>query len=177
MISDPVLLLAFMFAVVAFTRFLENHFKFVEKISSAVLCTLLGITFANIGLIPTTAASATNATVFEFAIPYTIVLVIIGTNVREIFTAGRPLVITYLFAVFGSFAGGLACGVFMNAWVGPENCKLIGAFAGAYDHRASPQAPAFAGAGAEKPLAGYDRGPTDRAGGRSDGEPARADRG
>jgi len=132
MISDPVLLLAFMFAVVAFTRFLENHFKFVEKISSAVLCTLLGITFANIGLIPTTAASATNATVFEFAIPYTIVLVIIGTNVREILTAGRPLVITYLFAVFGSFAGGLARGVFMNAWVGPETWKLSGAFAGAF---------------------------------------------
>ena len=72
MISDPLLLLAFFFAVVAFTRALEKRFKFVERISSAVLCTLLGITFANIGLIPTTAASATNATVFEFAIPYTI---------------------------------------------------------------------------------------------------------
>ena len=93
MISDPLLLLAFMFAVVALTRFLEKRFTFIERISSAVLCTLLGITFANIGLIPTTAESATNATVFAFAVPYTIVLVIIGTNVREIVTAGRPLVI------------------------------------------------------------------------------------
>jgi uncharacterized membrane protein len=83
-------------------------------------------------LIPTTAESATNATVFEFAVPYTIVLVIIGTNVREIVTAGRPLVIAYLMAVFGSFAGGLACGVLMNAWVGPETWKLSGAFAGAF---------------------------------------------
>ena len=132
MISDPLLLLAFMFGVVAFTRFLENRFKFIERISSAVVCTLLGITLANIGVIPTTAESATNATVFEFAVPYTIVLVIIGTNVREIVTAGRPLVMAYLIAVFGSFAGGLACGVLMNAWVGPETWKLSGAFAGAF---------------------------------------------
>jgi uncharacterized membrane protein len=132
MISDPLLLLAFMFAVVAFTRFLEKRFTFVERISSAVVCTLLGITFANIGVIPTTVESATNATVFEFAVPYTIVLVIIGTNVREIITAGKPLVLAYLMAVFGSFAGGLACGVLMNAWVGPETWKLSGAFAGAF---------------------------------------------
>jgi uncharacterized membrane protein len=132
MISDPLLLLAFMFAVVAFTRFLENRLKFVERISSAVVCTLLGIIFANIGLIPTTVESATNATVFEFAIPYTIVLVIIGTNVREILTAGRPLLVAYVIAVFGSFVGGLACGVLMNAWVGPETWKLSGAFVGAF---------------------------------------------
>ena len=132
MISDPLLLLAFMFAVVAFTRFLEKRFTFVERISSAVLCTLLGITFANIGVIPTTVESVTNATVFEFAIPYTIVLVIIGTNVREILTAGRPLLVAYIIAVLGSFVGGLACGVLMTAWVGPETWKLSGAFAGAF---------------------------------------------
>ena len=132
MINDPLLLLAFFFGVVALTRALEKRFTFIERISSAVLCTLLGITFANIGLIPTTANSATNATVFEFAIPYTIVLVIIGTNVREILTAGKPLVAAYLIAVFGSFVGGLACGVLMNAWVGPETWKLSGAFAGAF---------------------------------------------
>lgn len=132
MISDPLLLLAFIFAVVAFTRFLEQRFKFVERISSAVVCTLLGITLANIGIIPTTVESATNATVFEFAVPYTIVLVIIGTNVREILTAGRPLLLAYLIAVLGSFVGGLACGVLLNAWVGPETWKLSGAFAAAF---------------------------------------------
>ena len=132
MISDPLILLAFMFAVVAFTRYLETRFTFIEKISSAVLCTLLGIFLANVGVIPTTAESATNAIVFEFAIPYTIVLVILGTNVREILTAGRPLVIGYLLAVFGSFVGGLSCGVLMHAWVGPETWKLSGAFAAAF---------------------------------------------
>jgi uncharacterized membrane protein len=132
MISDPLLLLAFMFAVVAFTRFLEKRFKFVERISSAVVCTLMGIALANIGVIPTTVDSATNATVFEYAIPYAIVLVIIGTNIREILTAGRPLLVAYVIAVFGSLLGGLVCGVLMNAWVGPETWRLSGAFAGAF---------------------------------------------
>ena len=132
MISDPLLLLAFIFAVVAFTRFLEKRFKFVERISSAVVCTLLGIALANIGVIPTTAESATNATVFEFAIPYAIVLVIIGTNLREILTAGRPLMAAYGVAVFGSLLGGVVCGVLMSGWVGPETWRLSGAFAGAF---------------------------------------------
>jgi uncharacterized membrane protein len=131
-INDPLLLLASLFAVVAFARYLESRFKFVERISSAVLCTLLGITLANIGVIPTTSASPTTASVFEFSIPYAIVLMIIGTNVREIVKAGRSLLIAYMVAVFGSFAGGLACGILMNAFVGPDTWRLSGAFSGAF---------------------------------------------
>ena len=51
MIQDPVLVLAFMLGVVAFTRWLEGRFDWVKKISSAVVCTLLGIVLANVGLI------------------------------------------------------------------------------------------------------------------------------
>jgi uncharacterized membrane protein len=131
-ISNPLLLLAFMFAIVAFTRFLEQHSKFVERISSAVVCTLLGIALANTGVIPTTATSPTSEAVFEFAIPYTIVLVIIGTNLKEILTAGRPLLLGYGLAVFASLVGGVASGVLMTAWVGPETWKLSGTFSAAF---------------------------------------------
>ncbi len=132
MISNPLLLLACMFAIVAFTRFLEQHSKFVERISSAVVCTLLGIALANTGVIPTTATSPTSEAVFEFAIPYTIVLVIIGTNLREILKAGRPLLLAYGLAVFASLAGGVASGVLMTTWVGPETWKLSGTFSAAF---------------------------------------------
>ncbi len=130
MIQDPLLLLAFMFAVVAFTRYLEKRFHFVERVSSAVVCTLLGIAFANIGVIPHT--SPTHTAVFDFAIPYAIVLVIIGTDMKELARAGRPILIAYGLAVFGSFVGGLAAGVALNAWVGAETWKLSGAFSGAF---------------------------------------------
>jgi uncharacterized membrane protein len=130
MIRDPLLLLAFMFAVVAFTRYLEKRFHIVERVSSAVVCTLLGIALANTGVIPHT--SPTHAAVFDIAIPYAIVLVIIGTDMKELARAGRPILIAYGLAVLGSFVGGLASGVALNAWVGAETWKLSGAFSGAF---------------------------------------------
>lgn len=130
MIEDPKLLLGFMFGVVAFTRWLETRYKSVEKISSAVVCTLLGIVLANIGVIPHT--GPTHDAVFAYAVPYAIVLVIIGSDLGELTRSGRPLLVAYLLAVAGSFVGGLGAGLVFNAWVGPETWKLAGAFAGAF---------------------------------------------
>ncbi len=62
MIGDPILLLAFMFGVVAFARELEERVPAIQKISSAVVCTLLGILLANVGVIPHT--SVTHEAVF-----------------------------------------------------------------------------------------------------------------
>ena len=50
MIDHSIVLLAFMFLVVAFARYLESRLVFVQKISSAVVCTLLGIFLANVGV-------------------------------------------------------------------------------------------------------------------------------
>ena len=130
MISDPILLLAFMFAVVAFTRWLEGRYRFVEKISSAVVCTLLGIALANLGIIPFT--SPAQEAVFNFAVPYAIVLVILGSDFKQLAGAGRPMILAYLFACAGSFAGGVLSGVALAGWVGPETWKLSGAFSGAF---------------------------------------------
>lgn len=130
MISDPLLLLAFMLAVVAFTRWLERRYQWVERISSAVVCTLLGIALANLGVIPHT--SPTHEAVFTYAVPYAIVLVILGSDLRELVNAGRPMIFAYLAAALGSFVGGLGAGVAMSSWVGPETWKLSGAFSGAF---------------------------------------------
>jgi uncharacterized membrane protein len=70
--------------------------------------------------------------VFTFAIPYAIVLVIIGTDMRELTNAGRPMLIAYGAACFGSLVGGVASGAMMAAWVGPETWKLAGAFSAAF---------------------------------------------
>jgi uncharacterized membrane protein len=122
--------MAFMLAVVAFTRWLEGRYEFVEKISSAVVCTLLGIALANLGVIPHT--SPTHEAVFTYAIPYAIVLVILGSDLRELLNAGRPMILAYGTAALGSFVGGLVAGVGLSSWVGPETWKLSGAFSGAF---------------------------------------------
>ena len=130
MIQEPILVLAFMLAVVAFTRWLEERFEPVKKISSAVVCTLLGITLANVGVIEHT--GPVHQSVFTFAIPYAIVLVIMGTDLRELASAGRPLLIAYLAACLGSLVGGVVAGATMAGWVGPETWKLSGAFSAAF---------------------------------------------
>ena len=130
MLRDPLLVVAFMLAVVAFARWLEERFDVIKKISSAVVCTLLGITLANVGVIEHTGPA--HEAVFTFAIPYAIVLVIMGTHMKELANAGRPLLIAYLAACVGSFVGGTVAGATMAGWVGPETWKLSGAFSAAF---------------------------------------------
>jgi len=130
MIREPVLVLAFMLAVVAFARWLEERYEPIKKISSAVVCTLLGITLANVGVIEHT--GPVHEGVFTFAIPYAIVLVIMGTQLRELAAAGRPLIVAYLAACVGSLLGGFLAGIAMSGWVGAETWKLAGAFSAAF---------------------------------------------
>lgn len=130
MIREPVLVLAFMLSVVALARWLEERYDAIRKVSSAVVCTLLGIALANAGVIEHT--GPVHEGVFTFAIPYAIVLVIMGTQLRELAAAGRPLLLAYLAACVGSLLGGFIAGATMAGWVGPETWKLAGAFSAAF---------------------------------------------
>jgi uncharacterized membrane protein len=130
MIADPVALMAFMFGVIAFSRWLERTVPAVQKISSAVVCTLLGITLSNLGVMPH--ASPAYEGVNTYAVPYAIVLVILGSDLRDLRTAGGAMVACFLLAAIGSFAGGLVSGLVFASWLGPETWKLSGQFAGAF---------------------------------------------
>ena len=130
MIQDPVALLSFLFAVVALTRYLESKHWLFEKATSAILCTLLGIILANLGVIPF--SSPAYQVVFDFGIPYAIVLVILASDLKQLARAGRPVIVAFAIAAAGSVLGGFAAGVVFESWLGPETWKLSGAFAGAF---------------------------------------------
>ena len=130
MIQDPLLVLTFMLAIIAFARILEERIAFIKKITSAVVCTLLGIFFANIGLIGHT--GPVHEAVGTYAIPYAIVLIIMGTDMRELKNAGWPMIIAYTAACLGSVVGGIIGGLSTAGFVGPEPWKLSGAFAAAF---------------------------------------------
>ena len=130
MIQHPLALLAFMCLVIAFARALERTFKVIEKISSAVVCTLLGILLSNVGIIPH--ESVINEAVYTYGVPYAIVLIVLASNLRDLRVAGGPIVVCFLFAVAGSFVGSLVAGVLFEDTLGPETWKLAGQFAGAF---------------------------------------------
>ncbi len=129
-IESPVLLLGVLFLIIALTRFLENQATLLKKITSAVLCTLTGIALSNAGVIPH--ESPLYDSVFEIAIPYAIVLVILASRLSELARAGSGLVICFGIAGVGSFAGGLIGGFLFRNAVGPESWKLAGQFVGAF---------------------------------------------
>lgn len=129
-VSHPVALLALVLAVVAGARLLEQRIAWVQTISSAVVCTLLGILFANIGVIPQ--ASPVYDGVNAYAVPYAIVLVILGSDLRDLGRAGRPIVVAFALATAGSFAGSLMATLALGAMVGPEAWKLAGQFAASF---------------------------------------------
>lgn len=130
MIADPVALMAFMFGLVAVARWLEGRVAFVQRISSAVVCTLLGIALANLGVMPH--ASPAYEGVNTYAIPYAIVLVILASNLRDLRVAGGAMVACFALAGVGSFVGGTLAGLLFAPALGPETWKLAGQFAGAF---------------------------------------------
>ncbi len=130
MIQHPVALMAFMLGVIACSRALEKRYVAVQKISSAVVCTLLGIVLANVGVMPH--ASPAYEGVNTYAIPYAIVLVILASDLRDLRKAGGTMVVAFGLATVGSFVGGLASGLLFASSLGPETWKLSGQFSGAF---------------------------------------------
>jgi len=112
--------------MVAFTRWWEGKSKFVERISSAMVCTLLGMALANTGVIPH--AGVVHDAVFDYAVPYAIVLVLLSSDLKQLVRAGRPMVVAFVVASVASFFGGLAAVFFLGARVGPEASNLGGVF-------------------------------------------------
>ena len=130
MIQDPVALLAFMFVVVAFARWLESRVSAIKKISSAVVCTLLGIAFGNLGVMAQ--EGSVHTAINNYAVPYSIVLVILASNFGEMKRAGGRIVACFALAAVATFAGALVAGVLFADLLGPETWKLSGQFAGAF---------------------------------------------
>ena len=130
MISQPLLLLAFLLLIIAAARQAEERFPVIQKISSAVVCTLLGILLANIGLIPR--GGEFMGSLSRYAIPYAIVLFVLSTRLADLKTAGPRMVFGFGLAGFGTFVGAFTASVLFAGLLGPETWKLGGTFAGAF---------------------------------------------
>ncbi len=130
MITEPLLLFAFLLLVVAAARRAEERWKAIQKISSAVVCTLLGILLANLGVIPR--GGEFMDSISRFAIPYAIVLFVLSTRLADLRRAGPRMVLGFGLAGFGTFVGALAASLLFAGVLGPETWKLGGTFAGAF---------------------------------------------
>jgi uncharacterized membrane protein len=130
MIENPLALLSFMLVLVAGTRVLEDHFEWVKKITSAGLCTIVGIAVANLGIVQHT--SPTHDAIYDYGVPFAIVLVIMGSRLSDLRRAGKRILTAYGLAALGSFVGSLVASLIFFRWLGEETWKLGGMFTGAF---------------------------------------------
>ena len=130
MIRQPLALLSFMFLVIVFARLLENKFEWFKKIGSLVVCILLGMALANIAVIPKT--SVIYEGIYDIAVPYTIVLVILVSRLSGLKKAGWPMLTCFGLGAAGSFVGALIASFLFQNLLGPETWKLGGTFAGTF---------------------------------------------
>ncbi len=130
MIENPLALLSFMLLLVAGTRVLEDRFEWVKKITSAGLCTIVGIAVANLGIVQHT--SPTHDAIYDYGVPFAIVLVIMGSRLSDLRRAGKRILTAYGLAALGSFVGSLVASLIFFRWLGPETSTLGGMFTGAF---------------------------------------------
>ncbi len=130
MIAEPLLLLAFLLAMVWGAREAEERFPVIRKVSSAVVCTLLGILLANLGVIPR--GSEFLDSLSRYAIPYAIVLFVLSTRFADLRKAGPRMVLGFGLAGLGTFCGAVIASLLFFRVLGSETWKLGGTFAGAF---------------------------------------------
>ena len=129
-IGEPLPLLAFLLLMVALAREAEERYAPIRKISSAVVCTLLGILLANVGVIPR--GGEFLGSVSRYAIPYAIVLFVLSTRLADLRRAGPRMVLGFGLAGFATFCGAVGASLLFAGTLGPETWKLGGTFAGAF---------------------------------------------
>ncbi len=130
MISTPIVLLAFLLLLVAGAREFEERSPLIQKISSAVVCTLVGILLANVGILPRGGEFMDD--IARYAIPYAIVLFVLSTRLADLKKAGPRMVFGFLLAGLGTFVGAFAASLLFAGILGEETWKLGGTFAGAF---------------------------------------------
>lgn len=130
LIAGPLPLLAFLLLLIALAREAEERYAPIRKISSAVVCTLLGILLANVGVIPR--GGEFLGSVSRYAIPYAIVLFVLSTRLADLRRAGPRMVLGFGLAGFATFCGAVGASLVFAGVLGPETWKLGGTFAGAF---------------------------------------------
>ena len=130
MISDPVVILVVLAAVVYTAVRLEERYKLFRSLGSALVGIAIAMALSNLGVIP--GDSVTYEFLMGPAVSVGIALILFTVDVRTVFSAGPQMLIAFGIGAAAT-AVGASVGAFMFASsVGDETWKLAGQFTGTY---------------------------------------------
>ncbi len=128
--TNPVLVLFVLAAVVLAALWLEDHLRPFRKIGAAATAILLALTLSNLGLIPG------ESPVYDFllgqAVIAGIILILLSVNLGSIRDAGAPMLGAFAIGAVGSGLGAVIMARVVSAPIGSDAWKLSGQFAATY---------------------------------------------
>ena len=130
MITHPIPVFLILAMVVWVAVFLEVRFSFFRALSAALMGIMLAMILSNLGLIP--AQNQAYDLLIDPGVSLSIVLILLGVNLKTIRSAGGPMVLAFGLGSMGTAAGAFISALLLAPLIGPETWKLAGQFTGTY---------------------------------------------
>lgn len=128
--TNPVLVLFTLAAVVLAALWLEAHTRAFRKIGAAATAILLALVLSNTGLIPG------QSPVYDFllgqAVIAGIILILLNVSLDSIRQAGAPMLMAFVIGAVGSAAGAMIMANVVHGPIGADAWKLSGQFTATY---------------------------------------------
>ncbi len=134
MIQDPLGQLVVLLAVVWISISLTSRYAWAERFSAVLWILLLGALASNLGLIPTEAPLY--GQLIGLAVPVAVALILFKVDLRDLRTAGRPMIAAFALAAIGTVVGVVVASVVTAPWLEPvlgeDSWKIAGPYVGTY---------------------------------------------
>ena len=95
-----------------------------------MLVILLGMVLSNLGILPDT--STTYSWLSSWGVNLSIVLILVGVDLRSVLRAGPAMLIAFALGAVGTAVGAFSAALLVGSQVGPETWKLAGQYTGTY---------------------------------------------
>ena len=134
MIQDPLAIVAVLFAVICFSLFMVNRFKWAERLSPILWILFVGALCSNLGLIPTNAP--VYGPLIDVSVPFAVCVILLSVNLKDIGKAGAPMLVAFVLATIGTVLGVVVASITLEpalvSIMGDDTWKLAGPYTGTY---------------------------------------------
>lgn len=134
MIQDPLAIVAVLFAVICFSLFMVNRFKWAERLSPILWILFVGALCSNVGLIPTNAPIY--GQLIDVSVPFAVCVILLSVNLKDVKKAGAPMLVAFVLAMIGTVLGVAIASLTLEpalvTIMGDETWKLAGPYTGTY---------------------------------------------
>ena len=134
MITEPLAIVAVLFAVICFSLFMVNTFAWAKKLSTILWILFVGALCSNLGLIPTSAP--VYGQLIDVTVPFAVCVILLSVNLKDLRKAGAPMLVAFVLAAIGTVLGVCIASISLDSALvtimGEDTWKLAGPYTGTY---------------------------------------------